>query len=263
MTDFQPPAPPDPWHGLRALTPARIGLPRAGAALATRPLLELRLAHARARDAVAAPLDAPALLAALSAPDQPALLLHSRAPDHAAYLRRPDLGRDLDDDAPATLSPHATGWDLAIVVADGLSARAAGHEAPPLLARLLPSLQAAGWRIAPRVVLERGRVAAGDRIATLLRATAACVLIGERPGLSTPASLGAYLTWAPGPATTDADRNCVSNIHPHGLSPDTAAHRIAHLLSAMRTARHSGVALKDTSVDPAALLGPYTPGWIG
>lgn len=242
---------PDPWHGLRALTPARIGLPRAGAALATRPLLDLRLAHARARDAVAAPLDTFALLAALSTPAQPALLLHSRAPDHAAYLRRPDLGRDLDDDAAATLAPHAAGWDLAVVTADGLSAQAAQRQAPPLLARLLPALEAAGWRIAPRIVLERGRVRAGDRIAGLLRATAVLMLIGERPGLSTPDSLGAYLTWAPGPVTTDADRNCVSNIHPHGLSSEAAAHRIAHLLQAMRAARHSGVRIKDTSADPA------------
>ncbi len=248
------PADPDPWARLRPLTPARIGLPRAGAALATRPLLDLRLAHARACDAVAAALDAPALLAALSTPEQPALLLHSRAPDHAAYLRRPDLGRDLDDDAPATLAPHATGWDLAITVADGLSAHAAERQAPPLLARLRPALAAQGWRVAPRVVLRHGRVAAGDRVAILLRAAAALVLIGERPGLSTPDSLGAYLTWSPGPATTDADRNCVSNIHAHGLSPDTAAHRIVHLLAAMRTARHSGVCLKDTSVDPTELL---------
>ncbi len=250
----QPPAPPDPWARLRPLTPARIGLPRAGAALATRPLLDLRLAHARARDAVAAALDAPALLDALSTPAQPALLLHSRAPDHATFLRRPDLGRDLDDDAPATLASHAAGWDLAVAVADGLSARAAERQAPPLLARLLPALEAAGWRVAPRIVLRHGRVAAGDRVATLLRAAAVLVLIGERPGLSTPDSLGAYLTWAPGPATTDADRNCVSNIHPHGLSPATAAHRIAHLLGAMRMARHSGVALKDTSTDPAPQL---------
>ena len=255
MTDPRLPATSDdPWARLRPLTPARIGLPRAGAALATRPLLDLRLAHARARDAVAAVLDAPALLAALSTPEQPALLLHSRAPDHDAYLRRPDLGRDLDDDAPAILAPHAAGWDLAVVVADGLSARAAERQAPPLLGLLLPALDAQGWRVAPRVVLARGRVAAGDRAAALLRAGAVLVLIGERPGLSTPDSLGAYLTWAPGPATSDADRNCVSNIHPHGLSPDTAAHRIAHLLAAMRAARHSGVRLKDTSTDPAPRL---------
>ncbi|MGI4975457.1 MAG: ethanolamine ammonia-lyase subunit EutC [Janthinobacterium lividum] len=251
----EPPVPlDDPWARLRPLTPARIGLPRAGAALATRPLLDLRLAHARARDAVAAALDAPALLAALSTPAQPALLVHSRAPDHAAYLRRPDLGRDLDDDAPAILAPHAAGWDLAVVVADGLSARAAERQAPPLLDRLLPALDAGGWRVAPRVVLVRGRVAAGDRVAGLLRAASVLVLIGERPGLSTPDSLGAYLTWAPGPATTDADRNCVSNIHPRGLSPDIAAHRVGHLLGAMRGARQSGVLLKDTSTDPVPRL---------
>ncbi len=251
-----PPAPPaatsgaDPWAPLRALTPARIGLARSGAALATRPLLEFRLAHARARDAVHATLDAAALAAALATPDRPALLVHSRCPDRTTYLRRPDLGRDLDDAAAAVLQPHAAGWDLALVVVDGLSARAAAAAAP-LLHRIAAALGDQGWRIAPPVVVRQGRVASGDKVAALLRAGAVAVLIGERPGLSVPESLGAYLTWAPGPATTDAARNCVSNIHAHGLDLDAAAHRIVHLLAAMRAGGRSGVSLKDLSGDQA------------
>ena len=228
--------------GLRSLTAARIGLARSGASLATAPLLALRLAHAQARDAVHATLDETALLAALP---PPVLVVASQAPDRHTYLMRPDLGRRLDPAAEATLHPRAGGYDLAIVLGDGLSALAVQRHARPLLDRLLPAL--GDWRLAPITLVRQARVAAADGVASLLGAAAVLMLIGERPGLSAPDSLGAYLTWAPGPATTDAARNCVSNIRPEGLSYNDAAHRLHHLLERMRAMRLTGVALKDES----------------
>ncbi len=228
------------WDQLRRLTAARIGLARTGASVATQPLLDFRLAHARARDAVHAPLDAPALLAALP---QPALLVASAAVDRRAYLMRPDLGRTLHPEAAATLRPGR--YDLAIVIGDGLSAQAAQRHAAPVLEALLPALQ--GWLLAPLVVARHARVALGDRVAQALGAAAVLILIGERPGLSAPDSLGAYLTWAPGPATTDAGRNCISNIRPDGLGYAEAAFKLAFLLERMRALRGSGLRLKDDS----------------
>lgn len=230
------------WEDIRRLTAARIGLERSGASLGTRPLLEFRLAHASARDAVHAPLDADSLLAALP---RPALLVSSRAEDRRTYLMRPDLGRELLAEDAAQLAAHAGRCDLAILIGDGLSAAAAERHAPPLLDALLPAL--AGWSLAPLVVARHARVALGDRVAAALGAASVLVLIGERPGLSAPDSLGAYLTWAPGPGTTDAQRNCVSNIRPDGLDPAQAARTLAFLLDRMRTLRLSGVALKDES----------------
>jgi ethanolamine ammonia-lyase small subunit len=236
------PAPPSPWPALRQLTAARIGLERSGASLATRPLLEFRLAHARARDAVQTPLDPEALAAALPVAS---VTVDSACPDQPSYLRRPDLGRRLGPQAAPLLAPHAGSYDLAVAVADGLSSRAVQENAAPLLALMLPRLQAAGWRIAPVVIVRHGRVAIGDAIATALGAEAVLVLIGERPGLSAPNSMGAYFTWQPGPGTTDADRNCVSNIRPEGLPPEQAAARVVFLLSEMRSRRLSGTGLKD------------------
>jgi ethanolamine ammonia-lyase small subunit len=234
----------DPWTRLRPLTAARIGLARAGGSLATAPLLATRLAHARAKDAVHAAIDEPALLAAIG----PMLTVNSAAPDRATFLLRPDLGRQL---APGTTLPHGD-FDLAIVLADGLSARAVQNHAPPLLTALRAHL--AHWRIAPVVLIRQGRVAAGDAIAMALGASAVAVLIGERPGLSAPDSLGAYLTWHPAATTTDAGRNCISNIRPAGLPPMEAAARITWLLEAMRGRGASGVALKDEAPDMPTLL---------
>jgi len=230
--------------GLRHLTAARIGLGRAGASLATAPLMAFRLAHARARDAVHAALDVPALLAGLPAP---VLVVDSQATDRRTYLMRPDLGRLLDPAAAAVLAPHAGPYDLAVALGDGLSAQAVQRHAAPLLAVLLPALRAHGWTLAPLVVVRGARVKVADAVAQALGAAAVLMLVGERPGLSAPDSLGAYLTWAPGPATTDADRNCVSNIRPEGLPTAEAAFRIDHLLSQMRQLRRSGVSVKDDS----------------
>ncbi|HQR99113.1 MULTISPECIES: ethanolamine ammonia-lyase subunit EutC [unclassified Polaromonas] len=253
----QPPAPLDTpsgtaelWAALRPLTAARIGLPRTGASLATPALLDFRLAHARARDAVGAALDTGPLLAGLSLLGQPALVCRSAAPDRRSYLMRPDLGRQLDADSLALLQASGLRGGLVVVLADGLSAQATQCHALPVLEALLPLLQTQGWVLAPVVLLHHGRVAAGDAVARALQAEAVLVLIGERPGLSSPDSLGAYITWAPGAATSDADRNCVSNIRTQGLTPQAAAAKIAWLLNQMRVQQRSGVALKDQMGQP-------------
>jgi ethanolamine ammonia-lyase small subunit len=237
----------DPWAPLRRLTAARIGLARTGASLATSALLDFRLAHARARDAVHAALDESRVIADLKALGLPVLTIASAATDRSQYLLRPDLGRSLAKSAIDILDPHAGHYDLAFVVTEGLSARAVQAHACPVLATLVPTLACEGWRIAPIVLVQLGRVAIGDRVARALGADCVVILIGERPGLTAPDSMGAYLTWNPGPQTTDAERNCISNVRPDGTGYADAALRIAHLLREMRARRLSGVALKDSS----------------
>lgn len=227
------------WTDLRRFTPARVALGRAGNSLPTAAHLDFQEAHARARDAVHSVLDVPALQAALA--PEPTLVVASQAPDRATYLLRPDLGRRL---AEGTLLPAGT-CDIAIVVADGLCATGVQRQAPPLLARLLPALRAKGFLVAPLVIALQARVAIGDPIGAALGAAAAIVLVGERPGLSAPDSMGAYLTWQPRPGRTDAERNCVSNIRPEGLDHGAAAAKLLWLVSAMVANRLSGVGLKD------------------
>jgi ethanolamine ammonia-lyase small subunit len=234
----------NPWTRLRELTAARIALGRSGHSLPTRALLALQLAHARARDAVHYRLDAQLLQG------QQTIHLKSAAPDRGTYLRRPDLGRRLDSESAGRLSRGE--WDVAIVVADGLSAIAVNRYAELLLDALAPKLD--GLRTASICIAEQGRVAIGDEIGERLGAALVLVLIGERPGLSSPDSLGAYLTWVPRVGRTDAERNCVSNIRTGGLEPALAAHRIAALISAARTHRLTGVSL-NTSDLPAFVNG--------
>jgi ethanolamine ammonia-lyase small subunit len=240
----------DPWARWRGLTAARIGLARSGASLATRPTLDLRLAHARARDAVETALDVAALQADLAAAGHQVLCVESAAPDRRAYKLRPDLGRVL---AAGTKLPRVAA-DLVVVVADGLSALAVQRHAVPLLVALRPLLNR--WRFAPVVIARQGRVALGDAVALAMGTASVLVLIGERPGLSAPDSMGAYMTWRPAAATTDAERNCVSNIRPDGLAPADAAHRVGWLLTEMRRRAASGVALKDAAGEPARIAPP-------
>jgi ethanolamine ammonia-lyase small subunit len=235
------------WGALRGLTAARIGLRRAGASLATAPLLEFKLAHARARDAVHETLDAERLLAELAPLGVAAKAIASAAENRQRFLLRPDLGRRLADGAEDVLAPLRGTYDVAFVIADGLSAGAVQRHAQPLLAGVLPALREEGWRIASVIVVRHGRVAIGDVIATLLHANCVAVLIGERPGLSAPDSMGVYLTWQPGPQTADANRNCISNIRPDGLGYGKASSKLIYLLRAMRAQRVSGVQLKDDS----------------
>jgi ethanolamine ammonia-lyase small subunit len=236
-----------PWADLRKLTAARIGLRRTGASLATGPLLDFQLAHARARDAVHEPLDQAGLTAELAALGIPVLAVASAAEDRQNYLMRPDLGRRLSPAAAATLTPHAGRYDVVFVIADGLSARAVQSHAAPVLAGVLPALRAEGWRVASLVIVRQGRVAIGDAIAAALGADCVAVLIGERPGLTAPDSMGAYLTWQPRPHTTDAERNCISNIRPAGIGYGDAGFKLAYMLRAIRERRVSGVQLKDDS----------------
>lgn len=248
----------EPWVDLRRFTAARIALARTGASLATGPLLEFRLAHARARDAVHAPLDEARLIADLAGLGLPVLAVASAADDRQGYLMRPDLGRCLAPEAAAVLAAYrsedTSGYDVAFVVSDGLSAHAVQAHARPVLAEVLPRLRADGWRIAPLVVARQGRVAIGDAIASALHAHIVTMLIGERPGLSAPDSMGAYLTWLPpsrpAAAITDAERNCISNIRPEGLPYGEAAFKLAHLLRAIRARGLSGVQLKDDGDRP-------------
>lgn len=233
---------------LRALTPARVGLGRTGVSQQTRDLLEFQRAHAQARDAVQARLDSAAVAAAIGEiSGGEALRLHSAAADRTTYLQRPDLGRTLDQRSRNTLldfaANHSHPWDLALVVADGLSALAVERHAAPLLRELLPRLE--GWRIPPVCVVEQGRVAIADGIGETLKSEMSAVLIGERPGLSSPDSLGAYITWHPQTGRTDAERNCVSNIRSEGLDYGTAAAQIAYYLTEARRRRLSGIALKN------------------
>jgi ethanolamine ammonia-lyase small subunit len=238
---------PDPWEALRAVTGARIALGRAGGSLPTAEVLALAAAHAAARDAVWSALDVDRLAAELAPLGLPLLRLASAAPDRATYLRRPDLGRRLDGASRAALAAAAPpgGCDVALLVADGLSATAAQRHAPPLLADLVPRLRAAGLSLGPLALVRQGRVAVQDEVGGALGARLAVILLGERPGLSSPDGLGAYLVHGPRPGRTDAERNCVSNVRPQGLAVAAAAALLAWLAVEALRRGLSGVPLKD------------------
>jgi ethanolamine ammonia-lyase small subunit len=248
-----PATPRRPTLDLRSLTPARVALGRSGASLPTRALLDFTLDHARARDAVHAVFDAPRLVADLCALGLVVTEANSRAVDRGDYLRRPDLGRRLDAGSAESLARSASEpCQLALVIGDGLSAAAVHAHAAALVTHLLPLLAADDGVAIGHVVVASGvRVALGDEIGAILGARMVVTLIGERPGLSAPDSLGAYLTFAPKPGRTDAERNCVSNIHKAGLSYDEAAFKIAWLVREGLARGVSGVALKDESADRA------------
>jgi ethanolamine ammonia-lyase small subunit len=236
------------WAGLRRFTTARIGLGAAGASLPTRARLDFQLAHARARDAVRRPLDEERLLAELAPVCETPPPLSSRAQTLDEFLARPDLGRRLDDDSASRLrSSEIKNLDLAVVLSPGLSSLAVERQAVPVLAALFPFLRTAGFRWGPLWLVRRGRVAVQDEIGEILGARQSLILIGERPGLLSPDSLGAYIVHHPKLGNTDAQRNCVSNIHSAGLSPRMAADKIAYLLIESRRAGLSGIRLKDNS----------------
>lgn len=239
------------WQELRRFTDARIALGRAGHSQPTAAHLAFQLAHAQARDAVHLAFDPTHLATELQSLGLQAVHLHSAAADRATYLQRPDHGRRLSAASREALqgTPRPTPPpDLAFVIADGLSALAVMRHAAPLLAELLPRLRddpRQTWLIAPVALVEQGRVAIGDEVGHLLQARTVVVLIGERPGLSSPDSLGVYFTWAPRVGRSDAERNCISNIRDAGLSPARAAERLHALLSQARRRQQSGVGLKD------------------
>ena len=235
----------DKLASLRAATPARIFLPRAGVALRTHANLQFQLDHAEARDAVHERLDVEALIEALRSRGLEVLRLASAAPDRKTYLLRPDLGRELDEASRARLARSAGDYDIVFVIADGLSARAISSHAIALLEEAIPAFQPASWKLAPVVVVEQGRVAIGDEIGEILGAGLVAVLIGERPGLSSPDSLGVYLTFAPRVGRNDAERNCLSNIRLQGMSYSEAAQRLFYLCGEARRRKLTGVELKD------------------
>ncbi|SPP96647.1 MULTISPECIES: ethanolamine ammonia-lyase subunit EutC [Bradyrhizobium] len=247
-----------PTLDLRAFTPARVALGRSGASMPTRALLDFTLDHARARDAVHAAFDTPRLVADLGALGLAVTEVRSRAVDRSDYLRRPDLGRQLEPGSAQLLARSTSApCQLALVIGDGLSAAAVHSHAATVVGRLLPLFAERDAVAIGHVVVASGaRVALGDEIGAILGARMVVMLIGERPGLSAPDSLGAYLTFAPKPGRTDAERNCVSNIHHAGLSCDEAALKIAWLVREGLAREVTGVALKDESGDrPPPRLG--------
>jgi ethanolamine ammonia-lyase small subunit len=253
---------PNPWEALRQFTDARIALGRAGVSLPTGAHLAFQLAHAQARDAVHLALDATELASKLDATftdlPVPCLSLHSAAADRNTYLQRPDLGRRLNQDSRTRLEQMSVNsgerpYDLALVVVDGLSALAIEQNATPFLNTLRDRLTQEHWSLAPLCIVQQGRVAVGDEVAQLLGARAVVVLIGERPGLSSPDSMGLYLTWMPRVGLTDASRNCISNVRPAGLRYEDAAFKLHYLLFQAKQRQLSGVDLKDETGPDANL----------
>lgn len=237
-----------PWSALRRFTDARIGLGRAGAALPIKEVLSFAMAHAQARDAVTTPIDWAPIERALADLGLATCRVDSAAADRDTYLRRPDLGRRLSAASRQRLAGIAGGApDLLILIADGLSSTGVAANAVEVVAALLPLARRSGWNLAPFVLASQGRVALGDDAGEVLGARAVLVLIGERPGLSSPDSLGAYLTFAPRSGRKDGERNCVSNIRSGGLDADEAAFKIHWLLREAFRRGLTGVSLKDES----------------
>lgn len=245
----------DPWERLKTFTAARIAMGRAGVSVPTASHLDFQLSHAKARDAVHLPLDKEALFSGLGALGLPVLELKSRARDRREYLLRPDLGRRLDSESVAALQKAAKAKpaapaDLALVIADGLSATAIERQTIPFLRAFLPLVEAHDLRLARTCFVNLGRVAVGDEIGEILGAKVVAVLVGERPGLSSPDSMGIYMTYAPAMGLTDERRNCISNIRPEGQPFAQAARTLEHLLAKSLAERISGVDLKDDQALP-------------
>ena len=253
---------PDAWSGLKQFTRARIALGRTGGSWQTETLLDFRLAHARAKDAVRQTLDLDSLAQQISQLGYETVQLSTAAQTRALFLQRPDLGRILSVESEQLLWQHSAKWsgrDLAIVVSDGLSALAAERQVVPTLAALRSQPSAAGWTHCPIFIVPFARVKLQDQIGSMLRTRQTLMLLGERPGLGSPDSLGAYFTYHPGPEKTDADRTCVSNIRSEGLRPDLAGEKLARLLMASVHQKCSGIGLKELPSEFNSALPP--PAW--
>jgi len=235
----------DSLNPLKEFTAARIGIGRSGTSIPTKQSLAFKLAHAHARDAVYSRLDIDALSADIKQFDLPVILLHSKAGNRAEYLQRPDLGRKLKKSSANQLKEYAGDYDVSIILADGLSAAAINENVIGLLGHLIPLFTAAKLKLAPICFIEQGRVAVSDKIAHLLNAELSIILIGERPGLSSADSIGAYMTYEPKPGLTDESRNCISNIRPQGLAFKPAAEKLFYLVQEAFRMKLSGVGLKD------------------
>lgn len=253
--DIQPAPPEDAWHSLKRFTSARIALGSAGMSLPSKAHLEFQLAHALARDAVNIPLNFRQMELALANQGLQSISLKSRAESHREYLQRPDKGRLLNPDSVARIE-HAvieqpSPPDLALIVADGLSSKAIENHASLFFEQLIPRLNEKGYTISPICLVEHGRVAIGDPVSELFSARMAIVIIGERPGLSSPDSMGIYFTYQAKSGKTDAERNCISNIHRNGLNYQQAVEKLLFLACEADRLKFSGVHLKDeTPTDP-------------
>jgi ethanolamine ammonia-lyase small subunit len=237
----------DVWQFLQAYTPARIALGRAGHSLPTAELLKFQADHALARDAVYSTIDIQSFSEKLTKRlSHPVFSLKSKVNNRQEYLQRPDWGRRLSEESVAFLNKlNISESDICFVIADGLSADAVSNHALPVLENLIPQLQNLNWEIAPIIIVEQGRVAISDEIGFLLKAKIVVIFIGERPGLSSPDSMGAYLTLNPKVGLTDDSRNCISNIRPAGLSYEMASEKLLYLLTEIQNRQISGVNLKD------------------
>lgn len=237
------------WDKLKEFTSARIAIGRTGNSIPVKNSLEFKLAHAHARDAVYSKLDSEKLQHDLEVHKLPVIHLKSQAVYREQYLQRPDLGRRIDEEAYNLLKPHKGNYDIAIIIADGLSATAINQNTVPLLEILIPAFTMAKFSIAPLCLIEQGRVAIGDDVGAVLNAKLSLILIGERPGLSAADSMGAYITYSPKPGLTDESRNCVSNIRPQGLTAHLAAEKIFYLVQQAIRRQLTGVQLKDDADD--------------
>ena len=243
----------DRWHELKRFTQARIGLGRAGRSLPTRHQLQFNVDHAAARDAVHIPLNCEALEQDLQQMALPYVRLHSKAQNRSEYLQRPDLGRRLSLSSVERLKQQnhqAKKYDVAMVLVDGLSSVAVQTQGSELCHSLIKQLEDNQLSVSPICIVEQGRVAIGDEIGEQLHARTVVLIVGERPGLSSPDSLGIYYTFAPKSGLTDANRNCISNIRPAGLSIEHATAKCCWLVMESTKLGLSGVGLKDKSSDP-------------
>jgi len=248
----------DPWIALRRFTQARIALGRAGHAVPTQALLDFQLAHAQARDAVQLPWNIDAFAGQLRDIGEETLILQTPVSNRSEYLRRPDFGRVLTEESRIRLCNFkARGVDVALIVSNGLSSTAVERRGIALLQTILEGLRVRQFHIAPICLVANGRVALLDDIGSVLGARVSVIVIGERPGLSAADSLGIYLSYAPKKGNTDAERNCISNIHPpEGLSYESATRKLLYLIEESVRRGFSGVALKD---EMDGLLGEGKP----
>lgn len=247
----------NPWEKLKAYTDARIALGRAGGSLPTKPSLEFQLAHAQAKDAVLKAFHVEHLKQSLNKIGLTILEITSQAVEKDIFLKRPDLGRLLSESSKTMLqhyrAEHTNEWDVVIVAGDGLSARAIEENAPHFIPALVEACQEQGWKIAPIILAKGSRVALGDEVAEILQAKMLVMLIGERPGLSSPDSMGIYYTYNAVKGCHDALRNCISNVRPAGLSYPLAIQRLIALMVKSCQLQLSGVQLKDEHETPVAV----------
>ena len=249
---------PDAWIALQQFTTARIAIGRSGGSQRTPSVLDFRLAHARARDAVHAPFDAEALAKKFAEAGFQSVILHTPVHDKQTYLMNPDMGKTLDEDSKKKLAELAKSWkgrDFAVIVSDGLSAIAATEHAVETITALAENLPEKEWAMTPIIIVPYARVKIQDSIGETIGIRHAIAFVGERPGLGSPDSLSAYFTYKPRWSTVESDRNCVSNIRPLGLPPKIAAKKLALLLKESLARGISGTQLKD-NIDDSALLEP-------